>query len=55
MPPPQEGSEAHARGLPLLEAIRAAFLGKVCHLRPRRATSAPGGKCPAAQALMQTS
>ena len=28
---------------------------KVCHLRPRRATSAPGGKCPAAQALMQTS
>ena len=28
---------------------------KVCHLRPRRAASAPGGKCPAAQVLMQTS
>ena len=26
MPPPQEGSEAHARGLPLLGAIHAAFL-----------------------------
>ena len=26
MPPPQEGSEAHARGLPLLGAIRVAFL-----------------------------
>ena len=28
---------------------------KVCHLRPRRAASAPGGKCPAVQALIQTS
>ena len=26
MQPPQEGSEAHARGFPLLGAIRAAFL-----------------------------
>ena len=26
MPPPQEGSEAHSRGLPLLGAIQAAFL-----------------------------
>ena len=26
MPPPQEGSEAHARGLPLLGAIHAASL-----------------------------
>ena len=45
MPPPQEGSEAHARGLPLLGAIHAAFLPELCHLRPRRrAGSAPGGK-----------
>ena len=44
MPPPQEGLEAHARGLPLLGAIHTTFLpSKVCHLRPRRAVSAPGG------------
>jgi hypothetical protein len=28
VPAPHEGSEAHARGLPLLGAIRAAFLPK---------------------------
>ena len=44
MPPPQEGLEAHARGLPLLGAIHTTFLpSEVCHLRPRRAVSAPGG------------
>ena len=57
MPQPQEGSEAHARGLSLLGAIHAAFLpkSKVYHLRPRRAASAPRGKWPAAQVLIQTS
>ena len=53
MQPLQEGSEAHARGLPLLGAIHAACLPE--QGVPSLAASAPGGKCPAAQALIQTS
>ena len=51
---PSQGSEAHARGLPLLGAIHAAFLPEQ-GVPSAPAPPAPKGKCPAAQALIQTS
>ena len=61
MPPPQEGSEAHARGLPLLGAIHAATpvlpeQGVPSAPAPRlqHASKRTSGR-PAAQVLIQTS
>jgi len=46
VPPPQEGSEAHARGLPLLGAIHAAFLPEQAHQRVWRQMTCRAGAHP---------